>query len=217
MKLTPAEGEPRELAFIDPRRLGRLRLVPHPVLSHPPLSELGFDPVLNHPTLEEFKTLITAKKGTVKGVIMDQSFSAGVGNWVADEWVSTYPDTLTSRVLYQARIHPQCPVPALTDAEIGELHRLLREIPMRAIEVNADSTQFPDDWLFRWRWDKGKKKPKAKKKDVKAESQGTLDSFVAVTESESQITVTDGESQSLDVKPKALEYLALVRFLVALC
>jgi hypothetical protein len=36
------------------RRLGRLRLVPHPVLSQ--------------------------KKGTVKGVIMDQAFSAGVGN-----------------------------------------------------------------------------------------------------------------------------------------
>lgn len=86
MKLTPPNGsEVRELAFIDPRRLGRLRLVADPVLSHPPLSELGFDPVLNHPTLEEFKLLISAKKGTVKGVIMDQAFSAGVGNWVADE------------------------------------------------------------------------------------------------------------------------------------
>lgn len=87
MDISTPGGETLQLAFIDPRRLGRLRLVPDPVLSHPPLSELGFDPVLDHPTLDEFKTLLETKKGTIKGVIMDQSFSAGVGNWVADEWV----------------------------------------------------------------------------------------------------------------------------------
>lgn len=86
MKLAPPAGsEPQELAFIDVRRLGRLRLVPTPVLSQPPLSELGFDPVLDHPSLDEFKELISKKKGTIKGLIMDQAFSAGVGNWVADE------------------------------------------------------------------------------------------------------------------------------------
>ena len=62
------------------RRLGRLRLVPDPVTEHPPVSALGFDPVLGHPTLEEFQELIKKKKGTVKGMIMDQAFSAGVGN-----------------------------------------------------------------------------------------------------------------------------------------
>jgi formamidopyrimidine-DNA glycosylase len=61
--------------------------VPDPVLSHAPLSELGFDPVLAHPPLDEFRTLLSKKKGTIKGVIMDQAFSAGVGNWVADECV----------------------------------------------------------------------------------------------------------------------------------
>ena len=62
------------------RRLARLRLVHDPVAAHPPISSLGFDPVLNHPSLEEFKDLIAKKKGTVKGMIMDQAFSAGVGN-----------------------------------------------------------------------------------------------------------------------------------------
>lgn len=89
LKLTPPDpaGEARELAFLDPRRLARLRLIPDPVLSHPPLSLLGFDPVLNHPSLDEFKGLLENKRGTVKGLIMDQAFSAGVGNWVADECV----------------------------------------------------------------------------------------------------------------------------------
>lgn len=79
-----------------------------------------------------------------------------------------------------------CPVNLLTDHDVSELHRLLREIPVKAIAVNADSNQFPEDWLFRWRWDKGKK-PKAKK--AKGESQ-------------------DAEEE--DVKPKGIEFLALV-------
>jgi formamidopyrimidine-DNA glycosylase len=49
-------------------------------LDQKPISDLGFDPILSHPTFEEFKELIGKKKGTVKGVIMDQAFSAGVGN-----------------------------------------------------------------------------------------------------------------------------------------
>ena len=62
------------------RRLGRIRLLPEPVLEQKPISILGFDPILSHPTFEEFQELIGKKKGTVKGVIMDQAFSAGVGN-----------------------------------------------------------------------------------------------------------------------------------------
>lgn len=72
------------------RRLARLRLLATPVLEQPPVSQLGFDPVDSHPTLEEFQNLLSKKKGTIKGVIMDQSFSAGVGNWVADESVHFY-------------------------------------------------------------------------------------------------------------------------------
>ena len=102
LELEPQPGsvsdEPRELAFIDgerslhpvvqaitdatrtARRLARLRLVASPVAAHPPVSALGFDPVLTHPSFDEFRDLIAKKKGTVKGMIMDQGFSAGVGN-----------------------------------------------------------------------------------------------------------------------------------------
>lgn len=84
MELSPPEGSSSDqivhLAFLDSRRLARLRLVPSPVSDHPPVSALGFDPVLNMPSLEDFLGLLKRKKGTVKGVIMDQGFSAGVGN-----------------------------------------------------------------------------------------------------------------------------------------
>lgn len=68
------------VAQLSGRRLGRIRLLPDPVLEQKPISALGFDPVLSHPTIDEFKKLVEKKKGTVKGCIMDQAFSAGVGN-----------------------------------------------------------------------------------------------------------------------------------------
>ncbi|WVQ78646.1 formamidopyrimidine-DNA glycosylase [Cryptococcus sp. DSM 104549] len=187
--LEPQDGsvseQPRELAFIDGRRLGRLKLVPNPVTSHPPVSALGFDPVLNHPTLDEFKDLISKKKGTVKGMIMDQAFSAGVGNWVADE------------VLYQARIHPSCPVPALSDQNIIDLHHQLRAVPLLAVSVNADSKQFPEDWLFRWRWGKGTTQKKQIEKNGKAKGKG------------GRVKKEEGDEAGEDVLPEGKEFLAL--------
>ncbi|KAK8861728.1 hypothetical protein IAR55_002551 [Kwoniella newhampshirensis] len=170
--------ELRELAFLDGRRLGRLRLLPDPVTAHPPVSALGFDPVLDHPTLDEFKDLIAKKKGTVKGMIMDQAFSAGVGNWVADE------------VLYQARIHPACPVPSLSEQNIEDLHHQLRAVPLTAVSVNADSKQFPEDWLFRWRWGKGVKQKKGSEKAKK-------------------VKVEEDEEGGEDIKPAGKKYLGL--------
>ncbi|RXK38083.1 hypothetical protein M231_04642 [Tremella mesenterica] len=191
LELEPQAGsvsdEPRELAFIDGRRLGRLRLIPHPVIDHPPVSLLGFDPVLSMPSLEEFQKLLLKKKGTVKGVIMDQAFSAGVGNWVADERV--FPSKL---ILYQAHIHPSCPIPHLSEKDVENLHHWIRKVPLMAVEVNADSLQFPDNWLFRWRWVKGKKVKAAKGRKVKEES------------------VEGGQPPGTeDVKPKDVEFLAL--------
>lgn len=43
-----------------------------------------------------------------------QSFSAGVGNWVADE------------ILYQARIHPEQKAASLTDEQTAALHHQMQ-------------------------------------------------------------------------------------------
>lgn len=76
-------GQTTEIAFRDARRLGRIRLCVSP-LSDPPISELGFDPIHSMPPLAEFSSLVYKRKGTaIKALLLDQSFSAGVGNWVA--------------------------------------------------------------------------------------------------------------------------------------
>jgi formamidopyrimidine-DNA glycosylase len=62
------------------------------------------------------------------------------GNWLADE------------VLYQARIHPEQPVCDLSDGMIGVLHSDLKKVIGLAVEVDSDSTRFPKDWLFHYRY-----------------------------------------------------------------
>lgn len=71
-----------QLAFLDARRLGRIRLSGSP-LSEPPISELGFDPILSMPTLKQFQASVEKRRCPIKALLLDQSFSAGVGNWVA--------------------------------------------------------------------------------------------------------------------------------------
>src|SRR5215475_5150620 len=83
-----------ELAFADARRLGRARLRIDPA-AEPPISLLGFDAWRGLPPLASFKKLVTTRSSPMKALLLDQSFAAGVGNWIADE------------VLYQARIDPR--------------------------------------------------------------------------------------------------------------
>ena len=71
-----------EVAFLDARRLGRVRLCESP-LTEPPISALGFDPILSMPDLDNFKKGVRKRTAPIKALLLDQSFSAGVGNWVA--------------------------------------------------------------------------------------------------------------------------------------
>lgn len=93
--------------------------------------------MLNMPSLLDFAAAIRKQRRAVKAVLLDQvwgdspcvsvaswqcqgscrmlrairvcmqSFSAGVGNWVADE------------VLFQARVHPEQPANSLTAEQVG--------------------------------------------------------------------------------------------------
>lgn len=84
------EAEALELAFLDTRRLGRIRLCAEP-LNEPPISELGFDPILSMPSLEDLTPQVLKRKAPIKAVLLDQSFSAGVGNWVAGKCLRPSP------------------------------------------------------------------------------------------------------------------------------
>ena len=78
----------------------------------------------------------------MKSVLLDQSFAAGVGNWIADE------------VLFQARLDPRRRANTLTRSEIGILRNALKRVVTEAVAVDADKTRFPRTWLFHQRWGK---------------------------------------------------------------
>jgi formamidopyrimidine-DNA glycosylase len=135
-----------EVVFRDARRLGRVRLR-HDPRSEPPISLLGFDALNELPSARRLAALFGERSAPVKAVLLDQSFSAGVGNWIADE------------VLYQAGIDPRQPAHTLTATQIGRLRARLRSILATAVRLGADGDRFPPKWLFHTRWSKRARHP----------------------------------------------------------
>ena len=130
-----------ELVMTNKRRLGRIRLRKEP-LREPPLNRLGFDPLLDLPTPRAFASMLFRRSATMKGLLLDQTFAAGVGNWIADE------------VLYQAKIDPRRRANSLSSREAERVRGRLRAVIHRAVEADAESTKFPKSWLFHTRWGK---------------------------------------------------------------
>ena len=82
------EQPPCEAAFVDPRRLGRIRLLDcagDKIRQTPPLSENGPDPVRDKDMLTKgwFIDKVKSKRVPVKAFLLDQANISGVGNWVA--------------------------------------------------------------------------------------------------------------------------------------
>lgn len=60
-------------------------------------------------------------------------------------------------ILFNARIHPEQYSNTLNDKQIDQLHKSLHYVCSTAVSVLADSDKFPEDWLMKHRWGKGKK------------------------------------------------------------
>jgi len=129
------------IAMTDARRFGRVRLARDP-LAEPPISELGFDPHLDLPGPAEFVALCRGRTVTAKGLLLDQGFAAGVGNWIADE------------ILYQAGIDPRAPVASLDDRALRALRTRMKAIVDLAVRERSQSSRYPKSWLFHHRWGK---------------------------------------------------------------
>ncbi|XP_006341402.1 formamidopyrimidine-DNA glycosylase-like isoform X1 [Solanum tuberosum] len=130
-----------ELSFTDKRRFARVRSLEDPV-SVPPISELGPDALLEPMTVDEFYKALSKKKIGIKALLLDQSFISGIGNWIADE------------VLYQARIHPMQSASSISKEDCATLLKCINEVTEFAVEVDADCSRFPSEWLFHYRWGK---------------------------------------------------------------
>jgi len=135
--LTTASG--RRLSMTNARRLGRIRLR-HDPPSESPIADLGFDPLLEPPDGATLHRLLGRRRGALKGLLLDQSFAAGVGNWVADE------------VLHAAGLDPRRRANTVTTDEARRLADALVHVTKTAVDVDANADRYPEDWLFHRRW-----------------------------------------------------------------
>jgi formamidopyrimidine-DNA glycosylase len=97
---------------------------PGEVDRHPLISRLGPDPFSEDFTPEYLQKAFE-RRASVKGLLLDQSVVAGVGNIYVDE------------VLFAARVHPARKANTLSPEEIGAIHAATRDILRRAIELRG--------------------------------------------------------------------------------
>lgn len=134
-------GDQSRLAFLNKRRLGRIRLHQN-AEQEPPICNLGWDPMTTPPTSSEFYTSLQKRRTPIKALLLNQQFIAGIGNWIADE------------ILFQSGIHPATHACRLTQPESARLLRTMLRVITLAVRVKADDRQFPKSWLFHHRWGK---------------------------------------------------------------
>ncbi|MGW0994300.1 Fpg/Nei family DNA glycosylase [Streptomyces sp. NPDC002520] len=104
----------RQLRHRDQRKLQGIRLSPDPRALERLLARLG--PNALDMTRPDFLELIAGRRGAVKGVLMDQSLIAGLGNLLSDE------------ILWRARVAPGRPARDLSDAEARHVFTAMRGV-----------------------------------------------------------------------------------------
>jgi formamidopyrimidine-DNA glycosylase len=114
----------KELRFIDPRRFGRMLILPE-AESNSVLGPLGTDPL--EISIPKFQERLREKRARIKAVLLDQRVFRGMGNIYTDE------------SLWRARIHPARLASSLKPREVLSLHRAMRAILLEAIRLGGSS------------------------------------------------------------------------------
>ncbi len=118
------------LVFNDPRKFGRVWLVDDPQTV---FGGLGPDPFSSEVTPVRLLEMLHNRKRTIKTILLDQSFLAGLGNIYTDE------------ALHRARIHPLQRSDTLSMEEAERLLKSIHEVLMEGITRNGASI----DWVYR--------------------------------------------------------------------
>ena len=124
----------RRLLFTDPRKFGRIELWPSGCESEA-LKGLGPEPLSQDFTVETLAKSLSARKGAIKQVLLNQEVVAGLGNIYADE------------ALFFASIHPLRHANTLTPLEIQRLHEGIVSVLTLGIEHGGTSfNEYRDLW-----------------------------------------------------------------------
>ncbi|HEX9676529.1 MAG TPA: bifunctional DNA-formamidopyrimidine glycosylase/DNA-(apurinic or apyrimidinic site) lyase [Anaerolineales bacterium] len=119
-----------ELRFNDPRKFGKLLLLPRPEQL---LGRLGPEPLSPQFTRQVLAERLSGRGRTLKPLLLDQAFLAGLGNIYADE------------ALHRARLHPLRRSDSLRPEEVAALWRGIRQALRAGLRHNGASI----DWVYR--------------------------------------------------------------------
>jgi formamidopyrimidine-DNA glycosylase len=129
------DGE-NKLAFVDQRILGLVGLTEDPE-AFARDRDLGPDAL--QIKIDEFKELLSGRRGTIKAALTNQAIIAGIGNIYADE------------ILFQSKIHPKTQLSSLSDDDLETLYDQIQTVCQAAIDAEVDVDQMPDWFLLRHR------------------------------------------------------------------
>jgi formamidopyrimidine-DNA glycosylase len=118
-------ADKREIRFVDPRRFGRLSVVPLDGKEGRGYTGPGKEPTTIN--ANEFAELFRGRKLAIKAALLNQSILHGVGNIYADE------------SLFRAGIRPRKAAGRLTRNELDRLHKALQQVLAKAIQLGGSS------------------------------------------------------------------------------
>ena len=118
-----------QLRFVDPRTFGEMFVTTPEELPGqvPELAHLGFDPVDDMMSWTRFGELLTARKTKLKALLMDQRFTAGIGNIYSDE------------ILFGAGLRYDRSSETLSSQEVRRLYRAMVETLQDALKHRGSS------------------------------------------------------------------------------
>ena len=103
----------KQLRFVDQRKFGLLEHIKDRSEAARGYQTLGVEPTSSEFTVDYLREVMARRTAKVKGLLLNQSLIAGLGNIYADE------------ALFHAGIHPQREGRSLTEKELEELHRAI--------------------------------------------------------------------------------------------
>ena len=118
--LSFADG--RELRYHDAKDMGKLYLTKN-LDQVPTFDSLGPDATDQDLTVEVFRERLRRHRGEIKGILVNQTFLAGIGNAYADE------------ICWQAGLYPFRRRPSLADDDVTRLFSATRSVLAEAIET----------------------------------------------------------------------------------
>ncbi len=126
------------LGYDDPRKFSHILIVKN-LANY--LKKIKLGPDALRISLDEFHSIFSHRKTSLKAVLLNQQLIAGIGNLYADE------------ICYQAKIHPGSTAGALSTRQRKNIFSVMREILLEACKRDAYYKLYPDDWFWKWRTD----------------------------------------------------------------